>query len=71
MIESKKNGSRAGVNTLAWLDLWGKTLGYSVLEYSCMPIGELQDLIALYMAREGYTEIREVKNDEKIPVELR
>lgn len=36
-----------------------------------MPIGELQDLIALYMAREGYTEIREVKNDEKIPVELR
>jgi len=57
------------VNTLAWLDLWGKTLGYSVLEYRCMPVGELNDMISLYLAREGTVEISPA--EEKIPVHLR
>lgn len=58
------------MNTFAWLDLWGKTLGYSVLEYSCMPIGELSDLIDLFLARSGVVEVVEAGNN-RIPIELR
>lgn len=61
------------MNTLAWYDLWGKILGYSVLEYMCMPIGFLADLIDLYLAREGVVEVRDARKmlDDGIPTELR
>lgn len=39
-----------------------------MLEYSCMPIGELSDLIDLYLARSGAAEVTEVRNG--IPIEL-
>ncbi|MGL5512433.1 MAG: hypothetical protein ACRDBM_04215, partial [Sporomusa sp.] len=61
----KKRGSRAGVETLAWLDLWGKTLGYKIEEYNCMPIGELQDLINLSLAKDGFVTIRKASTNVK------
>lgn len=60
------------MTTLAWLTLWGKKLGFDVLEYSCMPKGELSDLIDLYLASEGMVEIRKNINEGSfLPRELR
>jgi hypothetical protein len=52
--------------------LWGKKLGFETLEYACMPMGELTDLIDLYMASEGLVEVRkDINSGNGIPRELR
>ena len=38
------------------------------LEYNCMPIGELSDLIDFYMATEGAVELKDRCNNEYIPM---
>lgn len=60
------------MNTLAWLDVYAKKIGYAVGEYNCMPIGMLQDHISIYLATEGLVDLRPpINNRNTIPRELR
>ena len=36
-----------------------------------MPIGELQDMISLYLSMKGMADVVKTRNDRYIPVELR
>ena len=53
------------VDTSAWLDLYARKIGIPVCEYRCMPIGELEDLIDLYLASEGLQDVGRVYNSEQ------
>lgn len=60
----KKSKSRSRVNSLGWLDMWGRKMNIPYLEYTCMPIAELSDLADLYAASEGNVIVREIEEYE-------
>ena len=62
----KKRRDHAGPLSFAWYDFWGRELGAPVLEYSCMPVGEFLDLIAVCQIRNGAAREAE-KNTGYIP----
>ena len=45
--------------SLIHLDLWGRTLNMTVKEYTCLPLGELLDLINAYVIHNGEEEAEE------------
>lgn len=39
-----------------WLDFWARKMNIPYLEYACMPIGEVYDLISVFQISEGIAE---------------
>lgn len=48
------------------MDVWGRMLGMKHDEYSCVPIGELNDMISAYILIHN-PEAKEGKKEEFIP----
>lgn len=58
------------MKSLAWLDVSARKAGIPVLEYTCMPLGELSDFIDFYAASEGAVQVlpaQKKKNMNYIP----
>lgn len=46
----------------------GLKMGFTIEQYSCMPIGELNERILFYMASEGHVTVKkDYNNEEFIP----
>lgn len=58
------------MKSLVWLDVSARKAGIPVLEYMCMPLGELSDFIDFYAASEGAVQVlpaQKKKNMNYIP----
>ena len=55
------------MKSLVWLDVSARKAGIPVLEYMCMPLGELSDFIDFYAASEGTVRLLSAKSMNYIP----